>query len=158
MATNDHNYYLGLALQEARKAFLKNEVPIGAVVVDKEGRVVARGFNQTAAKGDPTFHAEILAIKKAAKKINDWRLEDMSVYVTVEPCLMCLGAILLGRVKEVHFILDDPTFGSFRSILGQNGNKGAYKNTKFFQHSEQGVEARALMKEFFDRLRKKDLR
>ncbi len=155
MTISNHQYYLEQALQEARKAFLKDEVPIGAVVVGREGKIIGRGFNQTDTTKDATRHAELIAIKKAANKIGDWRLDDMRLYVTVEPCLMCLGAALLSRVSEIHFVVDDPTFGSLRSVLQETAIKGAYKNTRFIQHQELKEEVAGLMKEFFDKLRKK---
>lgn len=153
--TQDHNLYLKQAISEAKKAYMKNEVPIGAILVDGTGKVVARAHNQTAARKDASKHAEMLVLQKAAKRVGDWRLEDMRLYVTLEPCLMCLGASLLTRVKEIHFILEDPTFGSIRSVFKEEGAKGAYKNLKFQQHPEWEAEVKKLMKAFFKQIRER---
>lgn len=96
------NKYLKLALLEARKAYLKGECPIGAVLV-KDDKVISRAHNLRELKEDPLGHAEILAIKKASRKLKTWRLEDTTLYVTLEPCAMCAGAIVNSRIKEVYF-------------------------------------------------------
>ncbi len=153
--TQAEEVYLKKAISEAKKAYLKNEVPIGAVLVDGEGKIVAMAHNQTAARKDASKHAEMLVLQKAAKKVGDWRLEEMKLYVTLEPCLMCLGATLLTRVKEIHFILEDPTFGSIRSVFKEEGAKGAYKNLKFQHHPELEDEVRKLMKAFFKQIRER---
>jgi tRNA(adenine34) deaminase len=149
-----HQKYFDEVVKLAQKAFLKNEVPIGAVVVDEHGTIIGRGYNQTIIKKDATQHAEMVALKQAQHKVGDWRLDNAILYVTVEPCLMCLGAGLVSRVKEVHFILEDPTFGSLRSIMEKKNIKGAYKNLKFVQHVEQRQEVGDLMTNFFKKLRK----
>lgn len=149
-----HQKYLDEAINLAHKAFLKNEVPIGAVVVDRDGVIIGRGYNQTYSKKDATYHAEMVAIRQAQKKLGDWRLETTTLYVTLEPCLMCLGAGLVSRIKEVHFILDDSTFGSLRSIMKKKNIKGAYKNLKFVQHKYKKEEVVNLMGMFFEKLRK----
>jgi len=151
----EHTKYLQAALKEAHRAFVKNEVPIGAIVVDGTGQVVGRGSNLTDKTGDVPRHAELTAIRQAASKIGDWRLDGAKLYVTLEPCLMCLGAALLARVQEIHFILPDPTFGSLRTVLGKTTRKGAYKHLKFVHHPELEWEVAGLMKSFFDKLRQK---
>lgn len=97
----DHETLMRLALEQARCALVSDDVPIGAVVVDAEGRVVGRGHNRREADADPTAHAEILAIKEAAEHLGSWRLDGCTLVVTLEPCLMCAGAILLARVPTV---------------------------------------------------------
>lgn len=97
-----NNNFLKEAIIEANKAFKSREVPVGAVVV-KDGRVIGRGFNKTEAQKDPTAHAEILAIKEAAESLGSWRLDDCELYVTLEPCPMCAGAIINSRIKRVYF-------------------------------------------------------
>lgn len=105
-----------LALAEARKAAARGEVPVGAVLV-KEGRVVARGHNRPVASSDPTAHAEIVAIRKAARKFGNYRLPGFTLYVTVEPCPMCLGAIVQARLGRVVFGAEDSKAGAVVSRL-----------------------------------------
>ena len=100
--TDIHEKYMKLALMEAKKAYEKDEVPIGAVVVF-DGKVIARAHNKREQSKDATAHAEILAIKKACKKLDDFRLQDAVIYVTLEPCTMCMGAILNARIKTLVF-------------------------------------------------------
>ena len=94
--------FMRAALAEAGKAAARGEVPVGAVVV-RQGRIVARGANRPIASSDPTAHAEIVALRKAAKKSGNYRLPDCELYVTVEPCAMCLGAIVQARVRRVVY-------------------------------------------------------
>jgi tRNA(adenine34) deaminase len=113
-AKDDH-YWMGLALREARKAGTRGEVPIGAVVV-RDGTVLGRGYNRREMSLDPTSHAEITAIRKAARKAGNWRLLGATLYVTLEPCPMCMGAILLARVERVVFGCHDPKGGAAGSL------------------------------------------
>ncbi len=105
-----------LALKEAKKAELIDEVPIGCIIV-KYGRVIARGFNRRELKRMVISHAEIEAINKANKKLGAWRLEDCEIYVTVEPCIMCAGAIIQGRFKRVIYGTEDYKGGAFGSSI-----------------------------------------
>ena len=105
-----------MALAEARQALAENEVPIGAVIVHC-GRVVARPHNQRVQLADPTAHAEMLAITQAAEALGDWRLEGATLYVTLEPCPMCAGAILQARIPRVVYGADDPKAGAVRSLF-----------------------------------------
>ncbi len=89
------------ALREAKKAYKKLEVPVGAVIV-KDGKIIARGYNQKETKTDTTKHAEMIAIQKASKKLTAWRLINCEMYVTLEPCAMCAGAIINSRIKKVY--------------------------------------------------------
>lgn len=111
----DDERWMGEALAEASKAFRKNEVPIGAVVV-KDGCVIARGCNRVEARGRATAHAEIMAIDAASRVLGDWRLDGCAVYVTVEPCHMCMGAFYLSRVGRVVFGARQPRSGACGSI------------------------------------------
>lgn len=104
------------ALKEADKAELIDEVPIGCVIV-KDGKIIARGFNKRETMNDPTGHAEIIAIKKASKKLNDWQLIGCELYVTLEPCIMCSGAIIQSRIKRVVYGADDLKGGAFGSSI-----------------------------------------
>ncbi len=100
------------ALLQAQLAMRHNEVPIGAVIVDAGGVIIARGYNKIEAKNCQTAHAEIIAIQKACKKIGDWRLNGCWIYVTLEPCLMCIGLIQLSRIEGIVFAALSPLFGS----------------------------------------------
>lgn len=94
--------FMNAALKEARKAYKKDEVPIGAIIV-KDNKIISKAHNLVETKKDATMHAEMIAIKKASKKIGNWRLNDCEMYVTLEPCLMCQKAIELSRIKKVYF-------------------------------------------------------
>ena len=108
-------YFMRLALQEAEQAFEEDEVPIGAVVV-KDNRVVGRGHNQTERLGDPTAHAEIVAIGAAAAHFDSWRLIGGTLYSTIEPCVMCAGASVLARLDRLVYGAKDPKFGGCVSL------------------------------------------
>ena len=94
--------FMKIALKEAKKAFELGEIPIGAVIV-KNGKVISKAYNKRNSSKIATHHAEILAIEKANKKLNDWRLEDAEIYITLEPCSMCAGAIVNARIKKIYF-------------------------------------------------------
>ncbi len=104
------------ALKEARKAELIDEVPIGCVIV-KDGEIIARGHNQRETKQSPIGHAEIIAINKASKKLKSWRLEGCDIYVTLEPCIMCSGAIIQSRINKVYYGASDPKGGALGSSI-----------------------------------------
>ena len=107
----DKKYFMLKALEQAKIACKKNEVPIGAVIV-KDGKVIAEGYNKREKKQNALFHAEIVAINKACKKLKSWRLDDCDIYITLEPCLMCFGAILNARLKNCYFGAYDKSGGS----------------------------------------------
>ena len=111
----DHEKWMKLAFCEAEKAYEQNEVPIGAVVV-QNGQIIGRGYNQIESLLDSTAHAEIIAITSAANFLNNWRLNDCSIYVTKEPCIMCYGAIVNARIKNIYYGFSDNESG-FRVIL-----------------------------------------
>jgi tRNA(adenine34) deaminase len=108
--------FMGLALEEAERAGAADEVPIGAVLV-REGSVLARGHNRSVASADPTAHAEILTLREAARLEGNYRLTGTTLYVTVEPCLMCVGALVAARVDRVVYGAAEPKFGAVRSLL-----------------------------------------
>ena len=93
----DDKYYMNLALKEAKKAYIQDEVPIGCIIV-KNGQIISKKYNQKTIKNIATYHAEILAINAACKKLNTWYLDNCTIYTTVEPCLMCTGAIIQSRI------------------------------------------------------------
>jgi len=105
-----------MALAEAEKGFKKDEVPVGAVVV-ADGKVIARAHNLRESLVDPTAHAEILALKKAGRKLGGWRLNEATLYTTLEPCPMCAGAVVHSRIKELIYGADDPKAGACGSIM-----------------------------------------
>ena len=112
----DEDYYMRLALREAEKARQHEDVPIGAVLV-REGELLAAAHNERELRQDPTAHAEILALREAARAIGSWRVLDATLYVTLEPCAMCAGAIVLARVPRVVYGATDPKAGACGSVL-----------------------------------------
>ncbi len=120
---NAHQKYIDLAYKEALKGAQMDEVPIGAVIV-KENKVIAKAHNLKEKKQNATQHAEIVAITKASKKINDWHLDGCSLYVTLEPCVMCAGAIIQSRIKEVIYAAKDKKGGAMESTLSLYEIKG----------------------------------
>lgn len=149
--TNTKEMYMKYAIKEALKAKKKNEVPIGAVVVCN-GEIISKAHNLREKTQDATTHAEILAIKKACKKIGSWRLENCDIYVTLEPCPMCAGAILQSRIRKVYFGCYDPKAGAAGSLIN------ILENDYFNHHTEcEGNilkdECSTLLKDFFKELR-----
>lgn len=108
--------YMKEAIKEAKKAELIDEVPIGCVIV-KDDKIIARGHNQRETKQNPIGHAEIVAINKASKKLNSWRLEGCDIYVTLEPCIMCSGAIIQSRIRKIYYGAFDPKGGALGSSI-----------------------------------------
>ena len=141
------------ALKEAQKAYDKLEIPVGAVIV-KDGKIIARAHNIKELKNDTTKHAEIIAIQKASKKLGAWRLNDCEMYVTLEPCPMCAGAIIQARIKKLYIGTMDEKTGACGSVLNLLED---YK----FNHQvevETGLlnnECEKILKDFFKDLRKK---
>ncbi len=143
-ATNYHFMYISLAL--AQKAAERGEVPVGAVVV-QNNVVIARGYNQPIRRNDPTAHAEMIALRKAARKLGNYRLTGCDLYVTVEPCAMCLGAALNARIRTLVYGADDPKAGAVHSLLSFPIEK-----TNHRMAATGGVlaaESAALLKDFF---------
>lgn len=145
-------YYMKQALKEAEKAYKKLEVPVGAIIV-KDEKIIARAHNQKETKTDTTKHAEILAIQKASKKLKSWRLIDCEMYVTLEPCSMCAGAMINSRIKKVCIGAKDEKTGAVGSVLN-------LFNDYTFNHKvevETGImekECQEILKQFFKELRK----
>lgn len=148
-----NEYYMSLALKEAKKAYINSDVPVGCVIVVND-QVIAKAYNTRQNKKNTIGHAEINAIKKACKKLNAWILEDAIIYVTLEPCLMCAGAILNARIKKLVYATEEPKFGSIESVATVLDNEK-------FNHKviiEKGVlkeESSNLLKTFFKELRNK---
>ena len=146
-----NNKYMKSAIKEAQKAYEKLEIPVGAIIV-KDGKIIARGHNIKETKRDTTKHAEIIAIQKASKKLGNWRLNNCEMYVTLEPCSMCAGAILNSRISKVYIGTMDEKTGACGSVLN------LLKDYKF-NHKvdvEYGImqqECEKMLKEFFKELR-----
>ena len=143
----DDTDYMDLALAEARAAVDHADVPIGAVVV-RGGEVIAKARNRREADSDPTGHAEVLALREAGRHLGSWRLDDCALYVTLEPCVMCAGAIVLARVPLVVFGAPDPKAGAVISIAQVFDERGLNHHPRW----RMGVlrtESEALLKEFF---------
>jgi len=149
----NHEYWMTRAIAEARKAEAKAEVPIGCVIV-REGRIIARGYNLRETFQDPSAHAELIAIRKAARKLGSWRLLDTTLYVTLEPCTMCMGAIILSRIPTVVFGCYDPKGGAAGSLYDLS-------NDPRLNHSVELVprvleqECSGMLSDFFAVLRKR---
>jgi tRNA(adenine34) deaminase len=139
------------ALQEAEKAFEENEVPVGAVVV-KDKKIIGRGYNQVERLKDATAHAEMIAITAAANHLGNWRLNECSIYVSLEPCVMCTGALLASRMKELYFSIFDPKFGACGSVynLAEDGKTNHKINVYSGIYAE---ESKKLLEEFFNNLK-----
>ena len=143
------------ALVEAKKAAAAGEVPVGAVIV-KDGEIVGRGHNETETAKDPTAHAEMIAIRQAAKNLGGWRLTGCTMYVTTEPCSMCAGAIVWSRISRLFIGTMDPKSGACGSVF----NIPQESRLNHFVEIETGLmqeECSSLMKSFFKELRKRKL-
>ena len=144
--------FMKAALKEAKKAYDKLEVPVGAVIV-KDGKIIARAHNLKETKFDTTKHAEILAIQKASKKLNSWRLIDCEMYVTLEPCSMCAGALINSRIKKVYIGASDQKTGAVGSVFNLLEDYTFNHKVEY----KKGVlqdECESILKEFFKELRK----
>jgi tRNA(adenine34) deaminase len=145
-------YYMRLALREAERALEHDDVPIGCVIVHS-GEVIAAARNERELRGDPTAHAEILALREASAKLGGWRLLDTVLYVTLEPCAMCAGAIVLGRVPRVVYAATDPKAGAAGSVLDVLAEP-QLNHRPDVAGGLLGVEAGELLREFFGSRRK----
>jgi len=143
-----HEKYMALALAEAKKAGQMGEVPIGAILVSEDGKILSSTHNRTIYLADPTAHAEILALREAALKINNYRLLNTTLYVTVEPCLMCMGAIVHARISNVVFGTQDPKWGAAGSLYNFAGDDRLNHRVAVTK-GVCGHECRRLMQEFF---------
>ena len=141
------------AIAEARKAEAKDEVPIGCVIV-RDGRIIARGHNLRETTQDPAAHAELIAIRKAARKLGSWRLLETTLYVTLEPCTMCMGAIILSRIPTVVFGCYDPKGGAAGSLYDLSNDPRLNHSVDMVPHILQD-RCSALLSEFFSALRER---
>ncbi len=143
--------YMRQAIRQAKKAEALGEVPIGCVI-EYDGKIIARGYNRRTTDHSALAHAEIIAIKKACKKIGDWRLEDCTLYVTLEPCPMCAGAIIQARIPKVVMGCMNPKAGCAGSVLDMLHEQG-FNHQAESQSGVLGEECSAMMKAFFKKLR-----
>ncbi|HEX9974784.1 MAG TPA: tRNA adenosine(34) deaminase TadA [bacterium] len=151
----EHEKWMEQAFSEAEKAYQKKEVPVGAVVV-YENRVIGRGHNLIETLQDPTAHAEILAITAAANYLASWRLDGTSLYVTLEPCSMCAGAILTARIREVIFGASDPRLGACGSVVNLLQNDRLHSSVSMIPGILQ-AKCETILKDFFVKLRRNQL-
>ena len=152
---NDHLRFMELAYQEALRARDEGEVPVGAVIV-RDRQVIGRGYNRIEALSDATAHAEIIAISAASGITASWRLDGCSLYVTLEPCLMCLGAIMQARIEEIVFGTTDPRYGAVMSHIHRPRVEETYGRFPSVVADVLADDCSRLLKHFFSNLRKKD--
>ena len=143
--------FMKAALKEAKKAYDKLEVPVGAVIV-KDRKIIARAHNLKETKNDTTKHAEILAIQKASKKLNSWRLIDCEMYVTLEPCSMCAGALINSRIKKVYIGASDQKTGAVGSVFNLLEDY-TFNHKVEYQKGVLQDECENILKDFFKKLR-----
>lgn len=152
MTHPDDEKYMRLAIEQAEIAGRIGEVPIGAVITDESGRIISTGHNLRESANDPTAHAEIIAIKKAGKELSSWRLDGATIYVTVEPCVMCIGAIILARISRLVFGARDPKAGAVISVYNI-GRENKLNHRIEFTEGVCRDECSNLLKDFFRSLR-----
>lgn len=140
-----------LAIDEACEAVKTGEIPVGAVVI-YQNRLIAKSHNKVETLNDPTAHAEILVIREASKLLNSWRLSECSIYVTLEPCIMCMGAILNARMSKLVYGVGDNKFGAVESNVDLARNS-LYRNIKIYRGIEEDICSK-LIKDFFKEKRK----
>ena len=145
---DNHKYFMELALEEAKKAGQMGEVPIGAILVSDSGAVLSAAHNRTVKLVDPTAHAEILALRDAAIKHNNYRLLNTVLFVTIEPCIMCMGALVHARVKRVIYGANDPKWGAAGSLYDFSDDFRLNHRIEIIKGVRE-EECRALMQAFF---------
>ena len=151
----DSEHFMQEALKEARKAYELAECPIGCVIV-KDGKVFVRAHNLRLTKHNAIAHAEVIAIDKACKKLGDWRLEDCDMYVTLEPCTMCSGAIIQSRIRKVYFGAYEPKSGAVVSCNDIFEVSHGHNHKVEFEGGILENECSQMMRDFFAAIRKRD--
>lgn len=149
----EHRYFIDLAYKEALKAYSKDEVPVGAVVV-KDDVVISKGYNQRISKRNPLYHAEVVAIQKATKKLGSYRLDGCVLYVTLEPCLMCAGAIIQSRISQVVFAAKNEKEGVIISKYSIFDDRKFSHNPKYLYLPDDRCSE--ILKDFFKKKRVKE--
>ena len=151
----DAEFFMNAAYQEALKAFDEGEVPVGAVI-EKEGRIIGRGYNRVEKCSDASAHAEILAIGAASSSLQSWRLSGCALYVTLEPCLMCLGALLQSRIGSIVYAAADPRLGAVNTFFYRQEIERAYGYYPSITSGIMKDQCSALLGSFFKTIRKKN--
>lgn len=149
----DKEKFMKQALKEAQKAYEKLEVPVGVVIV-KDNKIISRAYNQKEEKNSPIKHAEIIAIEKACKKLNNWRLNDCDMYVTLEPCTMCAGAIINSRIRKVYIGTQEPKSGACGSKLNLM-EEYEFETKVEIENNVMQDECQKILKSFFKEIRNK---
>ncbi len=150
---NTDSFFMQKAVQEAQKAFEKNEVPVGAIIVGPDGQtIISKAYNLVETKKSQTAHAEVLAIQRATKKLKNWRLDNCALYVTLEPCSMCMGLILLSRIKTIFISTKSNIYG-FK--VDNCFTFELYKCPIIIKEGLCKFESSALLKDFFKSRRDK---
>lgn len=152
-ATLNHAEYMALALQQAQLAYDLGEVPVGAVAVDSLGKILGKGYNRTITDRDPTAHAEIIALRQCGRDLDNYRLPGITLYVTLEPCIMCMGAITHARVSRVVYGAADPKTGACGSVIAVQENKQINHHTVIVS-GVMKTECSQLLRRFFQERRK----
>lgn len=142
-----HEYFMSIALEEAKKAYELLEVPVGGIIVYKD-QIIARNHNRKELNRDSTAHAEILLIQEASKYLNSWRLNECSMYITLEPCPMCAGAIIQSRISNLYYSIPNLVYGSMGTIVSLQNLFPDSKNLKIYSGFMEN-EAKIMIKEFF---------
>ena len=145
--TQDREHYIALALELAEEAARHGDVPVGCVICDRGGSIIGRGRNRREEHGDATAHAEIEAIREACHALGDWRLEGCTMYVTLEPCPMCTGAIINARIPTLVFGAREPVMGSCGSVIDLFCERYGHRPAVF--PGVRGEECAALLRDFF---------
>ncbi len=140
------NNIIDIILKEANKAYKKRDIPVGCAIV-KNGKIISKAHNLKENKGVSTYHAEILAINKACKKLKTWHLDECEIYTTMEPCIMCSGAIIQSRIKKIIYILENDSFGNIK-------NNELFNNKKYEIIKIDDKRVLDLMQKFFKNKRK----
>lgn len=144
----NHESYMKIALEQARLAAIMDEVPVGAVLVSSDGEIISKDHNRTISLPDPSAHAEMLVLRKAASILNNYRLLNTTLYVSVEPCVMCAGAVLHARIGTVVFGAPDPKWGGFGSIYDFSTDR-RFNHRLTVLSGILGEESKALIQGFF---------
>lgn len=148
---NSNEKYMREAYKQAKKAYNLNEVPVGCVIV-QNNKIIARGYNLRNTKKNVLYHAEIIAINKACKKLNKWILDDCTLYVTMEPCIMCAGTILQARVKKIVYGIPQDRYGCVDTMMHLFTDY-EFNNTPIVEKGVMEEEIKILVKQFFKEMR-----
>lgn len=149
----DKEFFMKAALKEAKKAYNRGEVPVGAVVV-KDNEIISKGYNLKESKNNTIKHAEIIAIERASKAMNSWRLEDCDIYITMEPCPMCMGAIINSRIRKIYYGVSDKKSGACGSVIDLTKYK--FNHIPKYEKNILKNECREILQQFFKDLRIKN--